>query len=91
MITARRPTDQRRMLALLACELEDARAQIEALGAALCTDIDLMGRHLDELQALDHAGQRCAAIANILRSTDILAAITTAPLETITDRVEAQL
>jgi len=79
--------DQRAMLALLAAELEDARGQIEALGGALCTDLDLIARHLPELQALDHAGQRCAAIASILRSADIIEAVRAAPLETIADRI----
>lgn len=79
--------DQQALLALLAAELELARDQIEALGSTLCADLDLMARHIDGLQSLDHAGQRCATIAAILRSDDLAGAIRQAPLESIASRL----
>jgi len=82
--------DQRQLLAALAEELDIARAQIEALAAELCADIDVLGRHIDGLQLLDHAGQRCATIADILRSADVRASGRRAPLESIAQRFEAR-
>lgn len=81
--------DQRAILALLAAELDDALGQLETLGASLCADIAVVQKHLGELQALDHASQRCAAVAAILRADDILAAVQAAPLETVHDRIAA--
>ncbi|QTH19975.1 hypothetical protein HRJ34_16585 [Rhizorhabdus wittichii] len=75
------------LLALLADELDAARAQLDALGLALADDAELARRHLIELQALDHAGQRCAAIAVILRADDSHAATLDAPLESIAARL----
>jgi hypothetical protein len=77
------------LLALLADELDAARAQLDALGLALADDAELARRHLIELQALDHAGQRCAAIAVILRADDPHAATLGAPLESIAGRAGA--
>lgn len=79
--------DRPRLLALLADELDAARAQLEALGLALIDDEVLARRHLGQLQALDHAGQRCATVAAILRADDLDAATRGAPLESLTGRV----
>lgn len=74
------------LLALLADELDAARAQLEALGLALADDEALVHRHLAELQALDHAGQRCASVAAILRAEDLHAATRGASLDSIAAR-----
>jgi hypothetical protein len=81
-----RPGD---LLALLADELDAARRQLEALGMALISDQGTAARHITELQAIDHVGQRCASIATILRADDIHAATRAAPLETIVQRIAA--
>lgn len=77
------------LLALLADELDAARGQLEALGLALIADLATAARHVTELQAIDHVGQRCASIATILRADDVDAASRAAPLETITERIAA--
>lgn len=75
------------VLAMLASELDAARAQLESLGAALIANPETAAAHLQELQALDHAGQRCASVAAILRSADIRAASHGSTLESIVDRL----
>jgi len=77
------------LLALLADELDAARAQLEALSMELVCDPLVALRHISELQALDHAGQRCASIAEILRSRDRFAACLGARLESIPARLRA--
>lgn len=81
--------DQADILALLADELDAARAQLETLGVALAGDSSLAIRHIARLQALDHAGQRCATVAAILRSRDLHAASREAQLESIPARLRA--
>lgn len=75
------------LLAMLADELDAARAQLEALGLALVDDSAVAARHVTELQALDHVGQRCASVAAILRAEDLQAATQDATLESITARL----
>jgi len=77
------------LLALLADELDIARAQLEALGVALIGDPLVAARYMAELQALDHAGQRCTSIAAILRAEDRIAAVHAAPLESIPARLSS--
>lgn len=80
---------QNDLLALLAEELDAAHAQLEALGVVLIGDPLVAVRHISELQALDHAGQRCASIAEILRSRNLHAAAEAARLESIPARMRA--
>jgi hypothetical protein len=75
------------LLGMLADELDAARAQLEALGLALIDDPAVATRHVTELQALDHVGQRCASVAAILRAEDLYAATQDAVLESITTRL----
>ncbi len=78
---------QDEILALLADELDAARAQLEALGVLLIGDPAVAARHIIHLQALDHVGQRCAAVADILRAADRQAASEAAPLDSIPARL----
>lgn len=78
---------QEDLLAMLADELDTARAQLEALGVALIGDTKVAARHMTELQSLDHVGQRCASIASILRAEDLHAASHAAKLESIPARL----
>ncbi|MES2498863.1 MAG: hypothetical protein V4618_22330 [Pseudomonadota bacterium] len=82
------PIERSDLLAMLAEELDAARAQLEALGLVLIDDSDVAARHVTELQALDHVGQRCASVAAILRSDDLHAASLGACLESITARLD---
>lgn len=78
---------QDELFAMLADELDAAHAQLEALGVALIGDPLVALRHVTELQALDHVGQRCASIATILRADDRIAAGHGAKLESIPARL----
>jgi len=78
---------QTELLAMLADELDAARAQLETLGTALIGDAAVAVRHIIQLQALDHAGQRCGSVAAILRADDLQAASRGASLESITARL----
>ena len=75
------------LFAMLADELDAARAQLETLGVALIADASVAMRHIGQLQALDHVGQRCASIAAILRAEDRHAATHAAPLDSIAARL----
>ncbi|KKC27574.1 hypothetical protein [Sphingomonas sp. SRS2] len=75
------------ILAMLADELDAARAQLEVLGIALAGDETVAARHMTGLQALDHVGQRCASVAAILRADDLHAASHAASLESIPARL----
>lgn len=77
------------ILAMLADELDAARDQIEALGVSLMRDEAVVRRHMTELQALDHIGQRCMAVAEILRSDDMHQATNATGLESITARLSS--
>ncbi len=80
--------EQADLLAALAGELDAAKAQLEQLGVALIMNPQTAAAHTKELQALDHVGQRCATIADILRSADLKAASHGASLESIANRVQ---
>ena len=75
------------LFAMLADVLDAAREQLETLGVALIGDASVAVRHIGQLQALDHVGQRCASVATILRSNDRHAASHAAPLDSITARL----
>lgn len=75
----------------IAEELEQARDEIERLGAILCSDARFMKSHMVALQALDMLGQQQLALAAILRSDDPQAAIAGTPLETLRNRLEQSL
>lgn len=84
-----RAIDPAALLAMLADELDAACAQLETLGVVLIGDVGIASRHVTQLQALDHVGQRCASVAAILRAEDLHAASLAACLESITDRLAA--
>lgn len=78
---------QEDLLSMLAEELDAARAQLEDLGMKLCSNFEVARNHMNELQAIDYVGQRCASVAAILRSDDMHAASHAATLESITGRL----
>ena len=79
---------QQNLLAMLADELDAARAQLETLGMALIGDGTVAARHMTQLQSLDHVSQRCASVAGILRADDLHAASHAANLESIPARLQ---
>ena len=86
-----RPCLPRALRNQLAEELENARLEIERLGAILCDDPSLSLRHMAALQSLDMIGQQQMAIAAILRAGDPVRAIAVSPLESLRLRLEQSL
>lgn len=75
----------------IAAELEAARHCLEQLGLTLCLDPNLTQAHLPALQSLDELGQRQTCLAQILRSSDMVGAVTQIPLDTLRDRMIGHL
>ena len=71
----------------IATELEATRHCMEQLGLTLCMDPQLTQAHLPALQSLDELGQRQTCLAQILRSSDMVGAVTQIPLDTLRDRM----
>ncbi|AGH48292.1 MULTISPECIES: hypothetical protein [Sphingomonadales] len=79
--------EDRRILRLLADELDAVCGRLERLGGVLCDNITLNAELIVELQALDDIGQRQAAIARILRAADLPQAAQGITLESIRRRL----
>lgn len=50
----------------IAVVLEELSQDVEALGARLCTDMDIAMRHMDALQAIDMIAQKQRSLAALL-------------------------
>jgi len=47
----------------------------EAMGVALCSDVEVAGRHMEQLQAIDRISQSLRELAHVLAAGDPQAAI----------------
>jgi len=52
----------------IAVVLEELSQEVEALGGALCGDIDIAMRHIATLQAIDLIAQKQRSLAALLRA-----------------------
>lgn len=50
----------------IAVVLEELSEEVEALGAALCGDMDIAMKHMDTLQAIDMIAQKQRSLARLL-------------------------
>ncbi|MCW1383031.1 hypothetical protein OLX02_09365 [Novosphingobium sp. KCTC 2891] len=50
----------------IAVVLEELAQEVEALGAALCVDMDVAMRHMDTLQSIDLIAQKQRSLAALL-------------------------
>lgn len=50
----------------IAVVLEELSQEVEALGATLCTDMDIAMRHMDALQSIDLIAQKQRSLASLL-------------------------
>lgn len=50
----------------IAVVLEELAEEVEALGAALCTDMDIAIKHMDKLQAIDLIAQKQRSLGRLL-------------------------
>jgi hypothetical protein len=67
------------MLAELSCE-------VESLGNALCSDADLVARHLSSLQAVDLIAQKLCGLAELLAADCAATGIARLRLESLRER-----
>jgi hypothetical protein len=63
------------LLAAMAAQLRALAADAEALGAVLCSDFEVVGRYLVQLQQIDRLAQSLREMAGLLNSADPEAAI----------------
>lgn len=74
-------------LAALAEVMVELGCEIEQLGALLCADAELVGRHARELQAIDLIAQMQQALARLMDADCMTCAIDEMRLEGLRDRL----
>lgn len=79
--------ETREILGRLADELIVASNQLEDLSETLCSDVHVVRNHIAALQLLDSVAQRQTAIAEIIKSAEIVAAARANTLEAIVTRL----
>lgn len=79
--------EMRKILGRLADELITASNQLEDLSDTLCSDINVVKNHITALQLLDSVAQRQTAIAEIIKSADVVTAARSNTLEAIVRRL----
>lgn len=65
------------------CELS---GEIEGLGALLCTDAEIIARHVAQLQSIDLIAQKQRWLATMLRADCPLSAVDTIGVEALAER-----
>lgn len=75
----------------IADELVRARAGLERIGEALCSDPAITQHHMVSLQAFDRIGQHLLALASVLQAHDPARAVGEMPLESLRLRLERTL
>ncbi len=73
----------------IAVVLEELSQEVEALGAALCTDMDIALRHMDVLQAIDLIAQKQRSLAMLLEADCPTAHIEHIAIDTLRDRMRS--
>ena len=71
----------------IAVVLEELSQEVEALGAALCVDIDIAMRHVDTLQAIDLIAQKQRSLAALLEADCPEAQIERIAIDTLRERM----
>ncbi|MES2493177.1 MAG: hypothetical protein V4579_07860 [Pseudomonadota bacterium] len=71
--------------------LTELAAQIEALGARLCTDPAVVSRHITELQAIDLIAQKQLHLAELLLADCPYAAVEAMRVEDVKRRIGQSL
>lgn len=79
--------ETREILGRLADELITASNQLEDLSETLCSDEHVVKNHIMALQLLDSVAQRQTAIAEIIKSAEIVTAARANTLEAIMKRL----
>jgi len=71
----------------IAVVLEELSQEVEALGAALCVDMDIAMRHVDTLQAIDLIAQKQRSLAALLEADCPKAQIERIAIDTLRERM----
>ena len=71
----------------IAVVLEELSQEVEALGSALCSDMDMMLRHMDTLQAIDLIAQKQRSLASLLEADCPEAGIERIAIDTLRERM----
>ena len=71
--------------------LAELAAQVEALGARLCTDPAVVARHITELQAIDLIAQKQLHLAELLLADCPHAAVEAMRIEDVKQRIGKSL
>jgi hypothetical protein len=71
----------------IAVVLEELSQEVEALGAALCTDMDIAMRHVDTLQSIDLIAQKQRSLAALLDADCPEAQIEQIAIDTLRERM----
>lgn len=71
----------------IAVVLEELSQEVEALGGALCLDMDIAMRHLDTLQSIDLIAQKQRSLASLLVSDCPEAGIEKIAIDTLRERM----
>jgi hypothetical protein len=71
----------------IAVVLEELSQEVEALGAALCTDMDIAMRHVDTLQSIDLIAQKQRSLAALLDAECPEAQIEQIAIDTLRERM----
>ncbi len=79
------------LTAAIAERLHALAAEVEALGADLCTDEHVVDRHLSKLQGIDHLAQSLNQIGSVLTASDASAAVETITLQNLKEDLNRAL
>ncbi|MDF8334304.1 hypothetical protein [Novosphingobium cyanobacteriorum] len=71
----------------IAVVLEELSQEVEALGSALCLDMDVAVKHMDTLQAIDLIAQKQRSLATLLESDCPEKSVEQIAIDTLRDRM----
>ena len=71
----------------IAVVLEELAEEVEALGSALCADMDIALRHMDKLQAIDMIAQKQRSLGRLLVAESPAEEIERIALDVLRDRM----
>lgn len=71
----------------IALVLDELAEDVEALGARLCTDMDVAMKHMDTLQAIDLIAQKQRSLARLLEADCPSAGVEQIAIDVLRDRM----
>jgi hypothetical protein len=71
----------------IALVLEELAQEVEGLGAALCSDMDVAMRHMESLQAIDLIAQKQRSLAALLNANCLKTEVERIGLDILRERM----